>query len=59
MEKVDYSFDRATVEGAIGSTLTDEQWEVMKNELLDALDYYFSQEAVSLFEQLPEIMAER
>ncbi len=54
-----YTFTRAQVEQIAGQEITDEQWEVMSEELLDALDYYFKDETPRLWSDIDSMMAER
>ncbi len=54
-----YTFTRAQVEQIAGQELSDEQWEVMSEELLDALDYYFKDETPRLWSDIDNMMAER
>ncbi len=54
-----YTFTRAQVEQIAGQAMTDEQWEVMSEELLDALDYYFKDETPRLWSDIDSMMAER
>jgi hypothetical protein len=56
--KAEYSFTRQEVETIVGKTLTDTEWTVMANELVDALDYYFTEEVPRLFADLDSMIAE-
>lgn len=50
--KVDYTFYRDTVEAHAGRPITDKEWEVVASELEGALDYYFGEELVRIWDNI-------
>ena len=54
--KVDYTFYRDTVETHAGRPITDKEWEVISSELEDALDYYFGEELVRLWQDIDQLV---
>ena len=50
--KVDYTFYRDNIEAHAGRPITDKEWEVVASEIESALDYYFDQEVIRVWENI-------
>jgi hypothetical protein len=50
--KVDYTFYRDTISSHAGRPITDKEWSIVSSELENALDYYFNEELLRVWDNI-------
>lgn len=58
-EAIEFKVTRSETERWAGRPLTDEEWEMMKEEISDFLRFHTDRELESLTEQIEDLMEDR